>query len=62
QRALEELRQMEFQGDHGEIFSISFSAGIANYPDENTNIDDLLKIADEKLYKAKQAGRNCIIA
>ena len=62
QRALEELRLMEFQGDHGEIFSISFSAGIANYPDENTNIDDLLKIADEKLYKAKQAGRNCIIA
>ncbi len=61
-RALEELRQMEFTGDHGEKFSISFSSGIVSYPDDKENVDELLRLADERLYKAKEAGRNCIVA
>jgi len=60
QRALEELNKMQFEGDRGEIFNISFSAGIVSFPDDSKNIDELLKLADERLYKAKSAGRNCI--
>ncbi|MBP6595082.1 MAG: diguanylate cyclase, partial [Candidatus Obscuribacter sp.] len=61
QRALEELNKMQFEGDRGEIFNISFSAGIVSFPDDCKDIDELLRMADERLYKAKDAGRNCII-
>jgi diguanylate cyclase (GGDEF)-like protein len=36
----------------------TLSAGIACYPNDGNTMDQLLKVADESLYKAKQAGRN----
>lgn len=62
QRALEELSKLEFKGDRDESFSISFSSGIVEYPAESKDLSDLLRRSDEKLYRAKEAGRNCIIA
>lgn len=41
------------------IFSVSFSAGLARYPDYVTMMD-LMVAADQALYAAKRAGRNCI--
>ncbi len=39
--------------------SVTVSAGLATFPDERaTDAASLLKLADENLYKAKQAGRN----
>lgn len=38
--------------------SITFSAGIATYPTHAKSTDDLLRIADRALYKAKSLGRN----
>ncbi|MEW6562535.1 MAG: PAS domain S-box protein [Pseudomonadota bacterium] len=40
-----------------EIF-ISTSIGIALYPDDSTDGDDLLKFADSAMYHAKRSGRN----
>ena len=37
---------------------ISASIGIALYPDNATNMDDLIKYADAAMYKAKDEGRN----
>jgi diguanylate cyclase (GGDEF)-like protein/PAS domain S-box-containing protein len=37
---------------------VSASVGITLYPDDATEIDDLLKHADQALYRAKDAGRN----
>ena len=37
---------------------ISFSIGIALYPDDASNLEDLLKKADQAMYAAKQQGRN----
>ena len=37
------------------------SIGIAVYPASATSIDALLRKADEALYEAKRAGRNCIV-
>ncbi len=37
--------------------TITFSAGIANYP-KDTDIDALIKTADDALYQAKSKGRN----
>lgn len=62
QRALEELRAMEFSGDHGETFGITFSAGLVSYPDDGSDIEDLIRKADERLYQAKNNGRNCLVA
>jgi diguanylate cyclase (GGDEF)-like protein len=37
---------------------VTISAGTANYPDDGTTRDELVKAADAGLYAAKQAGRN----
>jgi EAL domain-containing protein (putative c-di-GMP-specific phosphodiesterase class I) len=37
----------------------TISLGLAIYPDDGDNLDDLLRLADFGLYEAKRAGRNC---
>ncbi len=56
-RVLDELKQLVFEGDHGERFHVTFSCGIATFPSDGTTFDDLFRTADEKLYVAKKAGR-----
>ncbi len=43
--------------DHHEVF-ISCSIGITFFPDDASNVNDLLKHADVAMYKAKSKGRN----
>lgn len=44
----------------GDVF-VSASIGVANYrPDITKNADDLLRHADTAMYRAKDAGRNCV--
>ena len=40
--------------------TITVSAGIASYPTHGDNSEDLIRAADEALYRAKKAGRDCI--
>jgi diguanylate cyclase (GGDEF)-like protein len=61
ERALEELRIVKFEGDHGETFNITFSAGLVSYPQDGTEIESLIKVADSRLYKAKELGRNQLV-
>ncbi len=37
---------------------VTISAGASNFPDHGSTRDELVKLADEALYSAKQAGRN----
>lgn len=39
---------------------VTISAGVAAYPDSGRNSADLLRRADEALYRAKESGRNCV--
>jgi diguanylate cyclase (GGDEF)-like protein len=39
---------------------VTLSAGVATFPTHGTTPDDLLRAADEALYAAKLAGRNCV--
>lgn len=62
ERCLEELKQHVFEGDNGQKFSVSFSAGLVSYPEDGDNPQTLIKFADECLYEAKRNGRSQVVA
>ncbi len=39
---------------------ITISVGVATFPDDGTDMETLIKMADKRLYHAKQLGRNAI--
>ncbi|MDI9245063.1 EAL domain-containing protein [Marinobacter sp. CHS3-4] len=43
----------------GKVLNLSGSMGIAIYPDDNVDPDLLLRHADQAMYAAKDAGKNC---
>lgn len=54
-----QVEQHAFTIDHGETIRMTISIGVAAYPDERIhNIDHLMKIADDALYRSKETGRN----
>lgn len=55
-RMLEKFNE-RFLLDGKEVF-VSCSIGIALYPDDSTDADDLVKYADSAMYLAKRSGRN----
>ena len=59
-RVLKEFSKIEFRGEHDEKFFCTFSCGIAELHHDGTTTDELFRIADERLYAAKEAGRNRI--
>ena len=56
ERMLEALEQAPFESESQDI-SLSFSAGISEYRGEGT-ADELLKQADDALYRSKAKGRS----
>ncbi len=42
------------------LLSLTFSAGLATWPEQGNTLDELILHADAALYKAKNAGRNCV--
>jgi len=44
-----------------QTFRISCSIGIACYPDDTADIDELIEQADSAMYKAKQKGKNTYV-
>jgi diguanylate cyclase (GGDEF)-like protein len=55
--AIETMR-VRFRGEL--MTQVSVSVGIAMYPIPAGDVDNLLRLADDALYQAKHAGRNCI--
>lgn len=53
----EKIRDKKFRY----VESITISGGIAMSFDSMSNCDDLIELADQNLYKAKQSGRNTVI-
>ncbi|HVW30556.1 MAG TPA: response regulator [Polyangiaceae bacterium] len=56
-----EFRQLTFTADQGEAFSATFSAGIASFPEDGEQLDQLMRRADARLYVAKRSGRDRIV-
>ncbi|ABF91599.1 response regulator/GGDEF domain protein [Myxococcus xanthus DK 1622] len=61
-RTAAELSDMTFDGDTGEPFHVTFSAGIAVSPGDGDTVESLLRTADARLLRAKENGRNRIEA
>lgn len=54
-----QVEQQAFTVDHGTTIRMTISIGAAAYPDERIHdIDHLLKVADDALYRSKENGRN----
>jgi diguanylate cyclase (GGDEF)-like protein len=64
-RVLVEFTRIRFRGDPdrgGAEFGVTFSAGVASFPDDGSSVDALLRAADSRLYEAKAAGRSRVIS
>jgi diguanylate cyclase (GGDEF)-like protein len=48
--------------DEGDMFHVSFSAGVAEYPLDGSDTDAVCRAADEALYRAKAGGRAQVVA
>jgi len=66
-RKLESLRlaiandPMEFAAT-GETLHVTISAGLAGFPHDGANEEELFTIADERLFQAKHEGRNRVVS
>lgn len=56
-RVQEEFMSMVFESDDQRKFSVSFSGGVAGFPEDGSTLHELLTVADRRLYEAKHAGR-----
>jgi diguanylate cyclase (GGDEF)-like protein len=59
--ALDKLRAERFETGN-ETFTVTFSAGVAEFPTDGTDWTTLYRIADESLTRAKAAGRNRVVS
>lgn len=55
------LGQETFASPDGAQFGVTFSAGVAQYPEDGTDLQSLYRSADQALYGAKAAGRNRVL-
>lgn len=59
---LASVQEDVFTSPSGESFTVSFSGGVAAYPENGTDLDTLVAAADKALYQAKAAGRARVLA
>ncbi|KVD74265.1 hypothetical protein WS62_07330 [Burkholderia sp. ABCPW 14] len=48
-------------GIDGKRPPVTVSIGIPQYARDGDTVDEIVRIADERLYRAKNAGRNCVV-
>lgn len=60
-RLKESIAELEFQADDGTTFQVTASIGVSEYHSTDENHEDILKRADEALYRAKDRGRNRVV-
>lgn len=58
---METWRQQEFSDASHRTFQVSFSAGVAEYPEDGADLQEVYPAADAALYRAKAMGRNRVL-
>lgn len=60
EKLLSRLRQTTFYADSGQPISVTGSLGVATYPTNADSVKDLIKRADDAMYRVKNSTRNGI--
>ena len=58
----EAAKKMEMRYKNRGLGTVTLSVGVATFPEHGENSEDLLKTADQSLYKSKAAGRDQVTA
>lgn len=58
-RILDKIRMVPFPGEP--TLNISLSIGVASYPDDATNAEEIFNVADRRCYEAKRKGRGQVV-
>ena len=61
ERVRESIETTPTRTSGGKAVSVTISAGVAGFPNDGTDEEHLLAVADERLFAAKDAGRNRIV-
>ncbi len=57
-----DLNEKAFYSDNGDRLNVSGSFGVASFPDDALNSNELISLADEAMYLVKGTGRNGVRA
>jgi diguanylate cyclase (GGDEF)-like protein len=61
EQALQKLREEKFETP-GASLHVTFSAGVAEFPDDGAEWTTLYRVADDALARAKAQGRDRVVA
>lgn len=56
------FRAYDFRDDNGSSFKMTASFGIATFPDDADCKDDLIRLADQAMYRVKETSRNAVLS
>lgn len=62
ERLRDDCKRLEITLNGQFLGNVTFSVGIACFPEHGTSAEQLLHVADLALYRAKAAGRDCVMA
>ncbi len=54
------VSEFEFKSDKNELLKVTVSVGISSYPENGRSHEELISLADQALYRAKDEGRNLV--
>jgi PleD family two-component response regulator len=60
-RVLKQFEQLRFSSVAYGHFKASFSAGLANFPEDGDNVADLLNTANQKMLNGRQKGLGKVV-
>lgn len=61
ERIRSHMEQQTFRDDCGQTFQVTISCGVATCLPGQCSLEELINQADQALYQAKSAGRNCTV-
>jgi diguanylate cyclase (GGDEF)-like protein len=62
ERVRSAIESTEFEAGIGQPLAITVSIGVSEFGRDGDTLDTILRVADERLYRAKSAGRNRVVA